>query len=70
MIVTRGAQGADWYGPGGKDHFPAIMVDPVDTTGAGDAFAAGFLTTPDWAADPVRACAAGHALAHDVLSAR
>lgn len=38
VIVTRGADGADWYGPDGMEHFPAIKVDPVDTTGAGDTF--------------------------------
>ncbi|MEL6684345.1 MAG: ribokinase [Pseudomonadota bacterium] len=38
VIVTRGAEGADWYGTDGHDHFPAIKVDPVDTTGAGDTF--------------------------------
>ncbi|EBA14151.1 ribokinase [Roseobacter sp. CCS2] len=38
VIVTRGSEGADWYGTTGKEHFPAIKVDPVDTTGAGDTF--------------------------------
>ncbi|MGJ8621832.1 MAG: ribokinase [Yoonia sp.] len=38
IIVTLGSDGADWYGPEGKQHFPAIKVDPVDTTGAGDTF--------------------------------
>ncbi|MEO0930189.1 MAG: ribokinase, partial [Pseudomonadota bacterium] len=38
VIVTLGAGGADWYGPTGKQHFGAIKVDPVDTTGAGDTF--------------------------------
>ncbi|WP_342077475.1 ribokinase [Yoonia sp. SS1-5] len=38
VIVTLGADGADWYGTGGKQHFDAIAVDPVDTTGAGDTF--------------------------------
>ena len=38
VIVTLGADGADWYGPQGKEHFPAIKVAPVDTTGAGDTF--------------------------------
>jgi len=38
VIVTLGADGADWYGADGKQHFPAIKVDPVDTTGAGDTF--------------------------------
>lgn len=38
VIVTRGAQGADWYGQDGHRHFPSIKVTPVDTTGAGDTF--------------------------------
>ncbi|SIT88153.1 ribokinase [Yoonia rosea] len=38
VIVTRGADGADWYSAAGKQHFPAIKVDAVDTTGAGDTF--------------------------------
>jgi len=38
VIVTRGSEGADWYGTSGKEHFPAIPVNPVDTTGAGDTF--------------------------------
>ena len=38
VIVTLGADGADWYGRDGKQHFDAIKVDPVDTTGAGDTF--------------------------------
>ncbi|MFN3662620.1 ribokinase [Yoonia sp.] len=38
VIVTLGADGAEWYGPEGKQHFAAIKVDPVDTTGAGDTF--------------------------------
>lgn len=38
VIVTLGADGADWYSGAGKQHFDAIKVDPVDTTGAGDTF--------------------------------
>ncbi|PXW71971.1 ribokinase [Loktanella sp. PT4BL] len=38
VIVTRGADGADWFSAAGKQHFPAIKVDAVDTTGAGDTF--------------------------------
>ncbi|WP_296425315.1 ribokinase [Yoonia sp.] len=38
VIVTLGADGADWYGADGKQHFDAINVAPVDTTGAGDTF--------------------------------
>lgn len=38
VIVTLGADGADWYHRGQAQHFDAIRVDPVDTTGAGDTF--------------------------------
>jgi ribokinase len=38
VIVTVGADGADWYSRAGKQHFDAIKVDSVDTTGAGDTF--------------------------------
>ena len=38
VIVTLGGDGADWYGADGPQHFDAIKVEPVDTTGAGDTF--------------------------------
>ena len=38
MVVTLGGDGADWFGPDGLQHFDAIPVTPVDTTGAGDTF--------------------------------
>ena len=50
---------------------PAVGVARVvDSTGAGDAFAAGVLTHADWRTDPVAACRAGHAAAAAVLTAR
>jgi sugar/nucleoside kinase (ribokinase family) len=50
---------------------PAQLVASVaDTTGAGDAFAAGVLTHPAWRTEPETACAAGHAAASAMLSAR
>jgi ribokinase len=39
VVVTRGAQGADWIAAGGTIHVPAFPVTPIDTTGAGDCFA-------------------------------
>lgn len=38
VIVTLGAQGADWYSDAGCQRFEAVQVDPLDTTGAGDTF--------------------------------
>lgn len=38
VVVTLGSKGSDWYGPRGHQHFDAIPVTPVDTTGAGDTF--------------------------------
>jgi sugar/nucleoside kinase (ribokinase family) len=40
MVVKLGAGGARW----GSVRVPALPVEVVDTTGAGDAFAAGFLS--------------------------
>lgn len=42
VVLTAGADGA--YVPG---HIPAVAADVVDPTGAGDAFAAGFLAAYD-----------------------
>lgn len=42
VIVTRGAEGADWVSADNRFHTPAPRVTPVDTTGAGDCFA-GFI---------------------------
>lgn len=38
VVVTLGGDGADWFGPEGKQHFDALPVTPIDTTGAGDTF--------------------------------
>jgi len=41
VIVTLGGNGALCVGNDGARHVPAFQVDPVDTTGAGDAFIGG-----------------------------
>ncbi|MQY26533.1 ribokinase [Nocardia aurantia] len=38
LVVTRGAEGARYRGPGGEFSHPGIAVRVVDTTGAGDTF--------------------------------
>lgn len=42
VVVTVGAQGAQWVSRTGSSRLPAFPVNVVDTTGAGDAFSGGF----------------------------
>ncbi|HEX9448107.1 MAG TPA: sugar kinase [Dongiaceae bacterium] len=46
VVIKRGVEGAEIIGPGGTclAQLPAPKVDVIDTTGAGDAFLAGYLT--------------------------
>lgn len=71
-FVKRGARPATVFVPGGGSHDVAgeRLDGAPDSTGAGDAFAAGVLTFPGWRADPVAACAAGHASAARLLASR
>jgi len=43
IVVKRGSDGASVYTESETVHHPGFEVEAVDTTGAGDAFAAGFL---------------------------
>ena len=43
LVITRGGDGANYFGEAGTLHQPALPVDPVDTTGAGDCFFGFFL---------------------------
>ncbi|MFD1565670.1 carbohydrate kinase family protein [Haloarchaeobius amylolyticus] len=49
VVVTCGADGAEAYTPERSYGHDGFDVEPVDTAGAGDAFAAGFLAT--WLGD-------------------
>ncbi len=44
VIVTLGENGALYAGEDGMQHIPPYRVQPVDTTGAGDAFIGSFAT--------------------------
>lgn len=71
-IVKHGAGPSLAHLPDGRTlSVAAIDVGVVaDTTGAGDAFAAGVLTSGRWRIDPAAACAAGHRAAADLLRGR
>jgi sugar/nucleoside kinase (ribokinase family) len=60
VIVKQGESGAMWLAPDRDLHFPAPRVKVVDTTGAGDAFNAGFLVAWMRGKSPVECLAAGN----------
>ncbi len=69
VVVKLGAQGAAWVSNNGEVvTSPAVAVSVLDTTGAGDAFAAGFL--PSWAdgRPPAECLAEGNLVASHAVS--
>src|SRR5205823_12600022 len=56
-VIKRGAEGAVWADP--RIEVPAEPAEVVDVTGAGDAFAAGFLAAWCSGAEPVEALRSG-----------
>jgi ribokinase len=52
VIVTLGGEGARWYSSTGSVAIPPLPVEPIDTTGAGDAFC-GSLCARLAAGDPI-----------------
>jgi sugar/nucleoside kinase (ribokinase family) len=69
VVVKLGAAGAIWAGDGGGQvRVEGRAIEVVDTTGAGDAFAAGFLSVRLRKDDPKAALEAGTALAARAIS--
>lgn len=60
-VTKHGADGATLSHPGGELEHGGFDVDAVDATGAGDAFAAGFLAVHRDGGDPGRALEVGNA---------
>jgi sugar/nucleoside kinase (ribokinase family) len=59
VVVKRGARGCVVHSAGRRVEHPAVETDVVDSTGAGDAFAAGFLVGgPELALDAAARCVA------------
>jgi sugar/nucleoside kinase (ribokinase family) len=65
IVITSGAGGATWTNGFQSVHGRALPVDVRDTTGAGDAFAAGFLSA--WPGPPEGALHAGARLAAEAV---
>lgn len=63
VVVKRGAAGAQWSTGDQSGSSPALPVTLVDSTGTGDAFAAGFLSTWVTGGSGADAVAAGNELA-------
>lgn len=62
VIVKLGAMGSRWLRTDGDVVLPAPVVDAVDTTGAGDAFNAGFLSAWLRDASPATCLATGNSV--------
>ncbi len=69
VALTRGAEGSVVVGPGGRATVPAAAVEvAVDTTGAGDLYAAGFLYGLATGLDPEACARLGGLCAAEVIS--
>ena len=70
VVMTDGADGANVYWEGQKQHFPAPLVEEADPTGAGDIFAAAFFIHLQQTQDPWSAARMATILAANSVSRR
>ncbi len=71
MVVTMGEEGAVWCDRDGTSGVcPAVQVDVVDTTGAGDSFFAGVAVGLTYGKNLAQACVIGSRLAASVIATR
>jgi len=68
VVLKLGAEGCWVESEGLSKHVPGLPAEVVDTTGAGDAFAAGFIASMLRDNDLLRACRAGNAAGARVVS--
>jgi len=68
LVVTRGANGATLYTEGRVEHIPAVEVEEVDPTGAGDIFGAAFFTHLTQNRDPLQAAEFATKIAADSVT--
>ncbi len=73
LVITEGAEGVRLYWNGDLRRFRAPQVDVLDTTGAGDIFAAAFFvrlyqTRDPWEAARFGVCLASHSVARKGLA--
>jgi 5-dehydro-2-deoxygluconokinase len=61
VVIKRGAAGATILTTGARMEVPAFAVDPVNTVGAGDGFAAGLIQSRVSGRDWYRSCRMGNA---------
>ena len=67
IVMTQGAQGATVFYKGQMAHFPSYPVVEIDSTGAGDVFAAAFLIKYAETQDVAQAAAYAHTAASFVV---
>ena len=58
-VLTQGNKGATYFDANSMHHEPALLVDAIDTTAAGDTFIGFFLTELMQTGDPAKALAKG-----------